>query len=298
MSSRGYDPDSRRQALIKRIESDIPDSVALALKEDLGGKIDADRDITAQLLPADTQADAQVITREAGVFCGKRWVEEVFIQLGSHATLIWHVEDGDQIEADQLLFEIEGPARLLLTAERTALNFVQALSGVATEVSRYVALLAGSQTQLLDTRKTLPGLRTALKYAVLCGGGSNHRLGLSDAYLIKENHIIASGSIRQAVERAQWLQPDVPVEVEVESLEELRQALEAEADIVMLDNFSLEAMRAAVELNQGRALLEVSGNVTETTLPQIALTGVDYVSVGALTKHVRALDLSMRFKQK
>lgn len=297
MSSRGYDPDSRRQALIKRIESDIPDSVALALKEDLGGEIDADRDITAQLLPADTQADAQVITREAGVFCGKRWVEEVFIQLGSHATLIWHVEDGDQIEADQLLFEIEGPARLLLTAERTALNFVQTLSGVATEVSRYVALLAGSQTQLLDTRKTLPGLRTALKYAVLCGGGSNHRLGLSDAYLIKENHIIASGSIRQAVERAQWLQPDVPVEVEVESLEELRQALEAEADIVMLDNFSLEAMRAAVELNQGRALLEVSGNVTETTLPQIALTGVDYVSVGALTKHVRALDLSMRFKQ-
>ncbi|MEN4609406.1 carboxylating nicotinate-nucleotide diphosphorylase [Pantoea agglomerans] len=298
MSSRGYDPDSRRQALIKRIESDIPDSVALALKEDLGGEIDADRDITAQLLPADTQADAQVITREAGVFCGKRWVEEVFIQLGSHATLIWHVEDGDQIEADQLLFEIEGPARLLLTAERTALNFVQTLSGVATEVRRYVALLAGSQTQLLDTRKTLPGLRTALKYAVLCGGGSNHRLGLSDAYLIKENHIIASGSIRQAVERAQWLQPDVPVEVEVESLEELRQALEAEADIVMLDNFSLEAMRAAVELNQGRALLEVSGNVTETTLPQIALTGVDYVSVGALTKHVRALDLSMRFKQK
>ncbi|WP_410009437.1 carboxylating nicotinate-nucleotide diphosphorylase [Pantoea agglomerans] len=298
MSSRGYDPDSRRQALIKRIESDIPDSVALALKEDLGGEIDADRDITAQLLPADTQADAQVITREAGVFCGKRWVEEVFIQLGSHATLIWHVEDGDQIEADQLLFEIEGPARLLLTAERTALNFVQTLSGVATEVSRYVALLAGSQTQLLDTRKTLPGLRTALKYAVLCGGGSNHRLGLSDAYLIKENHIIASGSIRQAVERAQWLQPDVPVEVEVESLEELRQALEAEADIVMLDNFSLEAMRAAVELNQGRALLEVSGNVTETTLPQIALTGVDYVSVGALTKHVWALDLSMRFKQK
>lgn len=298
MSSRGYDPDSRRQALIKRIESDIPDAVALALKEDLGGEIDADRDITAQLLPAETQADAQVITREAGVFCGKRWVEEVFIQLGSHATLNWHVEDGDQIEADQLLFEIEGPARLLLTAERTALNFVQTLSGVATEVSRYVALLAGSQTQLLDTRKTLPGLRTALKYAVLCGGGSNHRLGLSDAYLIKENHIIASGSIRQAVERAQWLQPDVPVEVEVESLEELRQALKAEADIVMLDNFSLEAMRAAVELNQGRALLEVSGNVTETTLPQIALTGVDYVSVGALTKHVRALDLSMRFKQK
>ncbi|MGD9423660.1 carboxylating nicotinate-nucleotide diphosphorylase [Pantoea sp. NSTU24] len=297
MSSRGYDPDSRRQALIKRVESDIPDAVALALKEDLGGEIDADRDITAQLLPADTQAHAQVITREDGVFCGKRWVEEVFIQLGGHATLNWHAEDGDKVKAGQLLFEIAGPARLLLTAERTALNFVQTLSGVATEVSRYVALLAGSQTQLLDTRKTLPGLRTALKYAVLCGGGQNHRLGLSDAYLIKENHIIASGSIQQAVERAQWLQPDVPVEVEVESLEELEQALEAGADIVMLDNFSLDDMRAAVALNQGRTLLEVSGNVTETTLPQIALTGVDYVSVGALTKHVRALDLSMRFKQ-
>ncbi|ORM55781.1 nicotinate-nucleotide diphosphorylase [Pantoea conspicua] len=297
MSSRGYDPDSRRQALIRRIEGDIPEAVARALQEDLGGEIDADRDITAQLLPAETQAHAQVITREAGVFCGKRWVEEVFIQLGSHATLTWHVADGDRIEADQPLFDIKGPARLLLTAERTALNFVQTLSGAATEVSRYVALLAGSQTQLLDTRKTLPGLRTALKYAVLCGGGSNHRLGLSDAYLIKENHIIASGSIRQAVEKAQWLHPDVPVEVEVESLEELSQALEAAADIVMLDNFSLEGMRAAVALNQGRALLEVSGNVTETTLPLIAQTGVDYVSVGALTKHVRALDLSMRFQQ-
>ena len=297
MSSRGYDPDSRRQALIRRIEGDIPEAVARALQEDLGGEIDADRDITAQLLPAETQAHSQVITREAGVFCGKRWVEEVFIQLGSHATLTWHVADGDRIEADQPLFDIKGPARLLLTAERTALNFVQTLSGVATEVSRYVALLAGSQTQLLDTRKTLPGLRTALKYAVLCGGGSNHRLGLSDAYLIKENHIIASGSIRQAVEKAQWLHPDVPVEVEVESLEELSQALEAAADIVMLDNFSLEEMRAAVALNQGRALLEVSGNVTETTLPLIAQTGVDYVSVGALTKHVRALDLSMRFQQ-
>lgn len=297
MSSRGYDPDSRRQALIRRIEADIPEAVARALQEDLGGEIDADRDITAQLLPAETQAHAQVITREAGVFCGKRWVEEVFIQLGSHATLTWHVKDGDRIEPDQPLFDIDGPARLLLTAERTALNFVQTLSGVATEVSRYVALLANSQTQLLDTRKTLPGLRTALKYAVLCGGGSNHRLGLSDAYLIKENHIIASGSIRQAVEKAQWLQPDVPVEVEVESLEELDQALDAAADIVMLDNFSLDQMRTAVERNQGRALLEVSGNVTEATLPQIAQTGVDYVSVGALTKHVRALDLSMRFQQ-
>jgi nicotinate-nucleotide pyrophosphorylase (carboxylating) len=296
MASRRYDPVRRRQELIERIEHDIPEAVARALQEDLGGEVDADRDITALLLPAEKQADAQIITREAGVFCGKRWVEEVFIQLGNKVTLTWHVEDGQALVADQLLFELHGPARLLLTAERTALNFVQTLSGVATEVSRYVALLAGSNTQLLDTRKTLPGLRTALKYAVLCGGGSNHRLGLSDAFLIKENHIIASGSVRQAVEKALWLQPDVPVEVEVETLSELQDALNAGADIIMLDNFSLEMMREAVTLTQKQALLEVSGNVTESTLPQIAQTGVDYVSVGALTKHVRALDLSMRFR--
>jgi len=297
MATRRYDPDHRRQELIKRIEQDIPEAVALALQEDLGGEADADRDITALLLPAEKQAVAKVITREAGVFCGKRWVEEVFIQLGNKVTLNWHVEDGQALVADQLLFELTGPARLLLTAERTALNFVQTLSGVATEVSRYVALLAGSETQLLDTRKTLPGLRTALKYAVLCGGGNNHRLGLSDAFLIKENHIIASGSVRNAVEKALWLSPDVPVEIEVESLAELQDAIDAGADIIMLDNFSLEMMHAAVALTHKRALLEVSGNVTETTLPQIAQTGVDYVSVGALTKHVRALDLSMRFRE-
>lgn len=297
MATRRYDPDHRRQELIKRIEQDIPEAVAQALQEDLGGEVDANRDITALLLPAEKQAVAKVITREAGVFCGKRWVEEVFIQLGNKVTLNWHVEDGQALVADQLLFELTGPARLLLTAERTALNFVQTLSGVATEVSRYVALLAGSETQLLDTRKTLPGLRTALKYAVLCGGGNNHRLGLSDAFLIKENHIIASGSVRNAVEKALWLSPDVPVEVEVESLTELQDAIDAGADIIMLDNFSLEMMHAAVALTHKRALLEVSGNVTETTLPQIAQTGVDYVSVGALTKHVRALDLSMRFRE-
>ncbi|ORM64102.1 nicotinate-nucleotide diphosphorylase [Pantoea rodasii] len=296
MASRRYDPDHRRQELIKRIEQDIPEAVARALQEDLGGEVDADRDITALLLPAEKQAEAQIITREAGVFCGKRWVQEVFIQLGNKVTIAWHVEDGQTVVADQLLFELKGPARLLLTAERTALNFVQTLSGVATEVSRYVALLDGSETQLLDTRKTLPGLRTALKYAVLCGGGSNHRLGLSDAFLIKENHIIASGSVRKAVENAMWLQPDVPVEVEVESLKELQDAIDAGADIIMLDNFSFEMMHEAVVLTNKRALLEVSGNVTEATLPQIAKTGVDFVSVGALTKHVRAMDLSMRFR--
>lgn len=295
MTQRRYNPDSRRADLLSRIEDDIPGSVEQALREDLGGEIDADKDITASLLPADKQAHATVITREAGVFCGKRWVEEVFLQLGNQAQLTWHVADGDTIEPNQPLFEITGPARLLLTAERTALNFVQTLSGVASEVKRYVTLLDGTQTRLLDTRKTLPGLRTALKYAVLCGGGENHRLGLSDAFLIKENHIIASGSIRQAVEKALWLHPDVPVEVEVEALDELEQALTAGADIVMLDNFTLEQMREAVKINQGRALLEVSGNVTDQTLRSFAETGVDYISVGALTKHVRALDLSMRF---
>ena len=296
MASRRYDPDHRRQELIKRIEQDIPEAVARALQEDLGGEVDADRDITALLLPEEKQAEAQIITREAGVFCGKRWVQEVFIQLGNKVAIVWHVEDGQNVAADQLLFELKGPARLLLTAERTALNFVQTFSGVATEVSRYVELLDGSKTQLLDTRKTLPGLRTALKYAVLCGGGSNHRLGLSDAFLIKENHIIASGSVRKAVERALWLDPDVPVEVEVESLQELQDAIDAGADIIMLDNFSFEMMHKAVLLTDKRALLEVSGNVTEATLPQIAKTGVDFVSVGALTKHVRAMDLSMRFR--
>lgn len=297
MVSRRYNPEHRRQELLKRIQLDIPETVARALQEDLGGDVDADRDITSQLLPQAAQAEARVITREAGVFCGKRWVEEVFIQLGNNVSITWHIEDGQPLVADQLLFELQGPARLLLTAERTALNFVQTLSGVATAVNRYVALLSGSNTQLLDTRKTLPGLRTALKYAVLCGGGQNHRLGLSDAFLIKENHIIASGSVSKAVEKALWMHPDVPVEVEVENLSELQLALAAGADIIMLDNFTLTMMQQAVTLTAKRALLEVSGNVTETTLPQIAATGVDYVSVGALTKHVQALDLSMRFRE-
>lgn len=296
MTSRRYDPDTRRIELMARIEDDIPPAVAQALCEDLGGDVDPSNDLTAGLLPENTQAHAVVITREPGIFCGKRWVEEVFIQLGNKTQIIWHVSDGETITANQTLFEVSGPAQLILTAERTALNFVQTLSGVATEVSRYVALLEGTHTQLLDTRKTLPGLRTALKYAVLCGGGANHRLGLSDAYLIKENHIIACGSIAKAVEKAFWQHPDVPVEVEVESLEELQQALNAGADIIMLDNFSIEQMREAVAMSNNRSLLEVSGNVTDETLRTFAETGVNYISVGALTKHVRALDLSMRFR--
>lgn len=297
MPPRRYNPDHRRDALLERINLDIPAAVALALREDLGGEVDANNDITAQLLPADDRAHAVVITREDGIFCGKRWVEEVFIQLaGDDVTLTWHVADGDAITANQPLFELDGPSRVLLTGERTALNFVQTLSGVASVVSRYVALLAGTKTQLLDTRKTLPGLRIALKYAVLCGGGANHRLGLSDAFLIKENHIIAAGSVRQAVEKAFWLHPDVPVEVEVETLEELDDALKAGADIIMLDNFDTDQMREAVKRANGQARLEVSGNVTAETIREFADTGVDYISVGALTKHVQALDLSMRFR--
>lgn len=296
MSTRRYSADSRRTELLERIEHDIPFAVAQALREDLGGEVNAERDITAQLLPADKQAEATVITREDGVFCGQRWLNEVFIQLGNQVHVEWLVADGDTVTPNQPLCRLKGSARTLLTGERTALNFVQTLSGVATAVSRYVALLEGTQTRLLDTRKTLPGLRTALKYAVLCGGGSNHRLGLSDAFLIKENHIIASGSIKNAVEKAFWLHADVPVEVEVESLDELQQALDAGADIIMLDNFSVPMMQQAVELTQHRAQLEVSGNVTSDTLRQYAETGVDYISVGALTKHVTALDLSMRFK--
>ncbi|MGR4050270.1 carboxylating nicotinate-nucleotide diphosphorylase [Kosakonia cowanii] len=297
MPPRRYNPDLRRDALLKRIELDIPAAVALALREDLGGEVDANNDITAQLLPPENRSHAVVITREEGMFCGKRWVEEVFIQLaGDDVTLTWHVADGDTVHADQPLFELDGPSHVLLTGERTALNFVQTLSGVASAVRNYVALLEGTKTELLDTRKTLPGLRTALKYAVLCGGGANHRLGLSDAFLIKENHIIAAGSVRNAVEKAFWLHPDVPVEVEVETLEEFDDALKAGADIIMLDNFAPEQMREAVKRANGQAKLEVSGNVTEQTLREFAQTGVDYISVGALTKHVRALDLSMRFR--
>ncbi|EOY5456801.1 carboxylating nicotinate-nucleotide diphosphorylase [Cronobacter dublinensis] len=296
MPPRRYNPDHRRDALLERINLDIPVTVAQALREDLSGETDASRDITAQLLPPDSRSHAVVITREAGVFCGKRWVDEVFIQLGGDVSVTWRVNDGDSVQPDQPLFELEGPSRVLLTGERTALNFVQTLSGVASEARRYVALLEGTHTQLLDTRKTIPGLRSALKYAVLCGGGANHRLGLSDAFLIKENHIIASGSVRQAVEKAFWLHPDVPVEVEVESLDELDDALKAGADIIMLDNFNVEQMRAAVKRTAGQARLEVSGNVTLETLRAFAETGVDYISVGALTKHIRALDLSMRFR--
>ncbi|HHQ4557134.1 carboxylating nicotinate-nucleotide diphosphorylase [Aeromonas hydrophila] len=283
------------------LQQDIRRAVRAALLEDLGDALtaldqpDASADITAQLIPADRLTSARVITREAGVFCGQPWVDEVFVQLGGEVRVEWLVQDGEVLSPNQELFRLHGPARVLLTGERNALNFVQTLSGVASLTARYVAELADTDCRLLDTRKTLPGLRSAQKYAVTCGGGKNHRIGLFDAYLIKENHILACGGIAEAINEARRLNPGKPVEVEVESLVELEQALAASADIVMLDNFDIPMMREAVALNQGRAKLEVSGNVTLDTLADYAATGVDFISVGALTKHVRALDLSMRF---
>lgn len=284
-------------------QQDVSRAVRAALLEDLGDALttldqpDASADITAQLIPADRMATARVITREAGVFCGQPWVDEVFVQLGGDVKVEWKVQDGEVLSPNQELFRLHGPARLLLTGERNALNFVQTLSGVATLTARYVAELEGTDCRLLDTRKTIPGLRTAQKYAVTCGGGKNHRIGLYDAYLIKENHILACGGIAEAISEARHLNPGKPVEVEVETLAELEQALAAKADIVMLDNFDVTMMREAVAINRGRAKLEVSGNVTLDTLAEFAATGVDFISVGALTKHVRALDLSMRFIQ-
>ncbi|WP_421218678.1 carboxylating nicotinate-nucleotide diphosphorylase [Aeromonas jandaei] len=282
-------------------QQDVSRAVRAALLEDLGDALtaldqpDASADITAQLIPADRMASARVITREAGVFCGQPWVDEVFVQLGGEVRVEWLVQDGEVLSPNQELFRLHGPARVLLTGERNALNFVQTLSGVATLTARYVAELEETDCRLLDTRKTIPGLRTAQKYAVTCGGGKNHRIGLYDAYLIKENHILACGGIAEAINEARHLNPGKPVEVEVESLAELEQALAANADIVMLDNFDVNMMQEAVAINQGRAKLEVSGNVTLDTLAEFAATGVDFISVGALTKHVRALDLSMRF---
>ena len=283
------------------LENDIRLSVKAALDEDLGQQ-DASGDITAQLIPADRYAEASLITREEGVFCGKAWAEQVFNQLGGKVALHWHVDDGDLIVPNQCLCEVSGPARAILTGERTALNFIQTLSGVATLTKRYADKLVGTHTQLLDTRKTLPGLRTAQKYAVSCGGGKNHRIGLFDAFLIKENHIIACDNINNAIQKARLLKPEAPVEVEVESLAELKLALDAGADIVMLDNFDITMMLDAVQINKdyqandASAKLEVSGNVTLDTIGDFAKTGVDFISVGALTKHVKALDLSLRLK--
>ncbi len=291
-----HDSSARLAYLKQLLPLEITRTVADTLREDLGGEIDPNLDITAGLIPADSQGVATIITREHGVFCGKMWADEVFKQLGGEVTIEWHVEDGDVVEPNQTLCALSGPSRILLTGERNAMNFIQTLSGCATLTAQYVKQLEGTNTRLLDTRKTIPGLRSALKYAVTCGGGFNHRIGVFDAYLIKENHIIACGGIKQAITTAKQLNPNKPVEVETESLDELKQAIEAGADIVMLDNFNLEMMREAVAFNAGRVALENSGDITLSNIRECAETGVDYISVGALTKHVKALDLSMRFK--
>jgi len=272
------------------LSKSIQENVAAALHEDVGTG-----DITALLIPADQQAKATVITREDCVFCGKDWVIEVFAQIDKKIVIEWNIDDGETAAANSTLFSLSGNARSLLTGERAALNFVQTLSGTATNSRHYANLVAHTSVKLLDTRKTLPGLRDAQKYAVASGGCHNHRIGLYDAFLIKENHIAACGGIKAAVASARAIAPNKPVEVEVENFLELDEALAANADIIMLDNFNLEDMRKAVAINNSKAKLEASGNVTEKTLPLIAETGVDFISIGALTKHCRAVDLSMRF---
>lgn len=274
----------------------IPTQVAQALAEDLNQQ-GAEADITAQLIPAERQASGRVITREDAVICGLEWVIETCKQVSPDIKVELQVKDGDTVQANDTLFTFSGPARAILTAERTALNFLQTLSATATSTAKYVAEVRalGSSTNILDTRKTIPGLRFAQKYAVKCGGGQNHRIGLFDAYLIKENHIQAAGGITEAVTKAQQLNPGKPIEVEVESLNELQQAIDAGANIVMLDNFTVEQTQQAVELANGRVKLEASGNMDGDKFKAYAALNVDYISIGGLTKHVQAIDLSMRF---
>ncbi len=267
----------------------VTDNVRLALAEDVGSG-----DVSAALIDPDAVATARVITRDAGVICGLLWVAEVCRQVDERIELSAAVADGDRVAPDQLLLTLNGPAASLLTAERPALNFLQLLSGTATLTASYADLISHTNTRLLDTRKTIPGLRLAQKHAVLCGGGVNHRLGLFDQFLIKENHIAAAGGIGPAVQRARALHPSLKVEVEAENLAELSEAIDAGADIAMVDNFSIEDTHKAVELARGRIALEASGGIDTVTIVQIAEAGVDYISVGALTKSVTPLDLSMR----
>ncbi len=275
-----------------QLPSDLVQQVTTALAEDIGGG-----DITAQLVPAAQRVTGKVITREEATLCGRPWVTEVFRQLDPAVELTWHADDGDRVTANQTLFEIAGLARPVLTGERTALNFLQLLSATATATRRYVDAIAGTRCAILDTRKTVPGLRTAQKYAVLCGGGQIYRIGLFDQVLIKENHIAAAGSLTAAVAAARRAAGSRKVEVEVETMEEFVEALRASPDIIMLDELSLADMRAAVALNNSkghRVTVEASGSVTLETVRSVAETGVDYISIGGITKHVRAVELSTR----
>ena len=275
------------------VSTDLGDQVAAALREDVGSG-----DVTAALVPDNQVARGRVITREDAVLCGRPWVDETFRRLDPSIQITWHARDGDRVRANQVVFDIQGPARAVLTGERTALNFLQMLSGVATQTRVFVDAVAGTGCTILDTRKTLPGLRTAQKYAVRCGGAQNHRIGLFDRVLIKENHIAAAGSIAGSIAAAKRASPGLEIEIEVESLAGLDEALSAAPDIVMLDNFNDADMARAVAITRARSKsvkLEASGNVTLDTVRAIAATGVDFISVGGLTKHVHATDLSMRF---
>lgn len=268
----------------------ISSQVKLALIEDVG-----QQDLTADLIPIETQASATLITREAATLCGQAWLTEVFKQLDPTITIYWSFVDGDSMHANDIICTLQGSARTLLTGERVAMNFLQTLSATATLVRQYVDQVVGLPVQILDTRKTIPGLRLAQKYAVRCGGGYNHRVGLYDGVLIKENHINATGSIQAAITQSRTLHPNIAVEVEVENFDELEQALAAKADIILLDNFAIADLKKAVAINQGTAKLEASGGITINNLRAIAETGVDRISIGALTKDIRAIDLSMRF---
>jgi nicotinate-nucleotide pyrophosphorylase (carboxylating) len=279
---------------VPELPADLASQVDAALREDIGSG-----DVTAALVPAAQQVRGAVITREDAVLCGREWAQETFRRLDPQVRLSWRAADGDQLRATQVIFEIAGAARPVLSGERTALNFLQLLSGTATATRRYVEAVAGTGCRILDTRKTLPGLRAAQKYAVRCGGADNHRMGLYDRVLIKENHIVAAGSITGAIEAARRSAPHITVEVEVETLGELDEALNAKPEVVMLDEFSLTDLAAAVRVNRARgapAKLEASGGVSLEAVRAIAATGVDYISVGSLTKHVRAVDLSMRLQ--
>lgn len=274
------------------LPDDIQETVRRALAEDIGGG-----DITAALIPEVAQCDVTVISRENAIICGVAWFDTVFQQLDTSIEVTWRVKDGEAVGANQILCSLHGHARPLLSGERAALNFLQTLSGTATVARRYADAVLGLPVKILDTRKTIPGLRAAQKYAVRCGGCHNHRHGLYDGILIKENHILSAGSITRAVSAARSHMRDLPVEVEVETLDEVREALQAGADILLLDNFNLEQMRAAVALNRGQAKLEASGGMSLDNLRAVAETGVDFISVGAITKNIQAIDLSMRFSE-
>jgi nicotinate-nucleotide pyrophosphorylase (carboxylating) len=280
-----------------QVPSDVAATVATALREDVGSG-----DVTARLVPAAQTAKATVIAREAGVICGRPWFDAVFAQLDPAIVVDWRVGEGESVAADAVVCQLRGPARALLTGERTALNFLQTLSGTATTVRRYVAAVEGTGTAIVDTRKTLPGLRNAQKYAVVCGGGVNHRIGLYDGILIKENHIVAAGGIAQAIAAARALKAGVPLMTEAETLDEVRAALQADVDLLLVDDFSPEQLREAVALTRahrragGHTVIEYSGGATLESVRGYAEAGVDRIAIGALTKHVRAIDLSMRFQ--